>query len=257
MLHGFLGSGEDWLEVTGDLPAGVYAAAPDLPGHGRTGEVSEKPGFETVTAGVAELAGRVFADPPVLVGYSMGGRIALNAARRYPGRFAGLVVESATAGIKRESERDNRFAADIQIADRLRRAHGRDPDGFLRDWYNQPVFSTLTRKQIDGLIESRRHNNMAAAAAVLERLSQGRQPDLWPHLNELTLPVMVMAGANDPKYRRISEQMAAGIPGCSLCLIPEAGHITHMENRHAFVEALTGFLDRCGKQNNEGDHPWN
>jgi 2-succinyl-6-hydroxy-2,4-cyclohexadiene-1-carboxylate synthase len=242
LLHGFLGSGADWVEVMEGLPAGVYAAAPDLPGHGRTRANLEVLDFETLAGDLAEFAAREFNRPPVLAGYSMGGRIALHTALEYPESFAGLVLESATAGIEDVRDREKRIVADKDTADRLRRSETKT---FLHSWYDQPVFSTLNRKQIDTLIKNRININPSSAAEVLESLSQGEQPNLWPGLGELSLPTLVMAGAEDNKYRELAVRMASAIPENRLSIIPEAGHITHLENKNEFVGALKTFLDEC------------
>jgi 2-succinyl-6-hydroxy-2,4-cyclohexadiene-1-carboxylate synthase len=103
----------------------------------------------------------------------------------------------------------------------------------------------LNRKQIDTLIKNRININPSSAAEVLESLSQGEQPNLWPGLGELSLPTLVMAGAEDNKYRELAVRMASAIPENRLSIIPEAGHITHLENKTEFVGALKTFLDEC------------
>lgn len=242
LLHGFLGSGADWLDVMDDLETDCYAVAPDLPGHGRTGTDLEKLDFDGLAGDLSALAAEEFDRPPVIAGYSMGGRVALYTALQYPESFVGLVVESATAGIETDRDRRARIVKDRETA-RLLRDSGLK--SFLRGWYRQPVFSSLTPKQIENLTRSRIKNDPAAAAFVLERLSQGRQPCLWPRLDQLTLPTLLLAGAGDEKYRKLAGRMAEAVPDGRLSIIAESGHITHMENKQEFVEALIAFMKKC------------
>jgi 2-succinyl-6-hydroxy-2,4-cyclohexadiene-1-carboxylate synthase len=242
LLHGFLGSGADWLDVMDDLATNCYAVAPDLHGHGRTWTDLEKLDFDGLAGDLATLAAEEFDRPPIIAGYSMGGRIALYTALQHPEYFSGLVLESATAGIEKGQERRLRLTRDRDTARLLRNTGIKS---FLLGWYKQSVFSSLTPKQIENLATSRSDNDAATAAFVLERLSQGRQPSLWPRLGELKLPTLLLAGDRDKKYGALAARMASAIPDCRLSIISEAGHITHMENKREFVGVLKKFLNEC------------
>jgi 2-succinyl-6-hydroxy-2,4-cyclohexadiene-1-carboxylate synthase len=241
LLHGLMGEGADWEHVMEELPDSVHAAAPDLPGHGRTRAGAAGLGFDALARGLAGLAGTEFDRPCVIAGYSMGGRIALYAALRFPGRFAGLVIVSSTAGIEDPQARRDRIASDGKKARQLREA-GIGP--FVDSWYDQPVFESLSRAQAATLKKRRITNDPLSIAAALERFSQGQQPDLWPELPGLDIPVQVIAGERDRKYRALATRLARALPRGQAVFIAGAGHMPHVENRADFVKTLQAFLKR-------------
>ena len=85
LLHGFLGSGRDWHPLQTQLPGWIHSVAPDLPGHGSTQVDLEELDFDSLAAALAKLARTEFDRPPVLAGYSLGGRVALYTALAFPG----------------------------------------------------------------------------------------------------------------------------------------------------------------------------
>ncbi len=241
-LHGFMGSGRVWLPTMNQLAGQVFAIAPDLPGHGQTEADLELLDFDTLASDLLDLCDRHFDRPPVMVGYSLGGRVALYAALKYPDRFSALVLESSSAGIEAESERQQRLVQDMLTADRLRST---DMVSFLTEWYKQPLFAHLSRETVAGIIQKKSGGNRHHLAEVVVHLSPGRQPSLWDRLPQWTKPILIMAGALDTKYSQTAQRMAEYMPQAQLEIIPEAGHIVHLENNRAFVAALKSFLATC------------
>ncbi|MFM8530315.1 MAG: alpha/beta fold hydrolase, partial [Ilumatobacteraceae bacterium] len=132
LLHGFTQTGASWAPLLPHL-ATTPLIAPDLPGHGSAGQVRTD-----LTATADQLVDE-FANP-ILVGYSMGGRLALHAAIRQPAQVRGLVLIGATPGIADVDEREARRRSDAQLAD-----HVEDigVEAFLSEWLSQPLFATL------------------------------------------------------------------------------------------------------------------
>lgn len=240
-LHGFMERGDAWRATMRQLPAGVCAVAPDLPGHGRTTADLDRLDFETLSAAIIKLAKDSFASPPVLVGYSMGGRIALYTALASPADLSGLVLVSTTAGIGHSSERARRRRADQETADALRRD---DLQSFLRRWYEQPVFASLRNRPdlVDSLVRDKFDNDPLALAEIVTRLSPGRQPSLWDNLHRWDKPALIIAGRLDARYCEIARRMAARMKNARSEIIPGAGHIVHRENNKEFVSVLNFFL---------------
>ena len=242
LLHGFMGSGRVWLPTMNQLAGQIFAIAPDLPGHGQTEADLETLDFDTLSSDLLDLCDRHFDRPPVIVGYSLGGRAALYAALKYPDRFSALVLESSSAGIEIESERRQRSEQDRQTADRLRST---DMVSFLTEWYQQPLFASLARETVAGIIQKKSGGNRHHFAEAVVRLSPGRQPSLWNRLPDWTKPILILSGALDTKYSQIAQRMAEYMPQARLEIIPDAGHIVHLENNQAFVAALKSFLTTC------------
>ena len=129
-LHGFMGSSADWREVVSEIGERTFCIAVDLPGHGASlGLPPDSYTIEGATRAVIRTLEGLEVTRPVVAGYSMGGRLALYLALRYPERCAGLFLESASPGLERSSERAARRVADEPKAERLKSG---DFEAFLR-----------------------------------------------------------------------------------------------------------------------------
>jgi 2-succinyl-6-hydroxy-2,4-cyclohexadiene-1-carboxylate synthase len=237
-LHGFLGAQDDWAEVIGLIGEEHYCLAYDLPGHGASMVDEEAaytvPGCAALIA--ADLQRRALVTPQV-VGYSMGGRVALALALDYPAVAERFVMESASPGLLDAStaaarrERDARWAA---------RWLSEPIDAVLRDWYAQRVFEGIDADaaRYERMLQRRRRNRPEALARSVEGMSVGRQTPLWDRLPDLQRPVLVLAGERDRSYCVVAEQMAVRSPMVQTALVAEAGHNAHVEQPERFVRTL-------------------
>jgi 2-succinyl-6-hydroxy-2,4-cyclohexadiene-1-carboxylate synthase len=242
-LHGFMGSSADWQEVMAALGDRTFCIAPDLPGHGASlGLTTRTYTIEGSARAAINTLDELGVERPIVAGYSMGGRIALYLALRYPGRCAGLVLESASPGLESAGERAARHAADESKAKHLESG---DLEAFLRDWYRQPLFASLARDEqlLRRTIDARRRNDPEELARSLRGVGAGSQPSLWRELEVLGIPAMAVAGRLDEKYVRVSSRMASINPRIRSAVIPEAGHNVHAEAPAEYVALLRRFLD--------------
>ena len=245
-LHGFLGSSADWLPVAHRLRAAWRCVLVDLPGHGRA-QFPEQPELYALPgAAQAVLAG---AQQPVhLVGYSMGGRLALRLALQHPERFLSLTLISASPGLPLAAERAARRRADDALAAEL------EQDGlnaFLMAWYAQTLFGNLQRKPalLQRLLARRKENSATELARMLRGSSVGRQPSLWAQLKKLRLPVLLIAGQQDGKYVQLMRQMSVHILGAALHVVLGAGHAVVEEQPARVARALQLFLSGQSRRN--------
>ena len=243
-LHGFMGSGRDWLETVGALPDNRCILV-DLPGHGlSTGcpaSLYPMPRAARALVAVLDDAG---VEQCIPVGYSMGGRLALYLALTHPDRCRVLVVESGSPGLASEQERMSRRQWDDSKAAELEQ-HGLD--AFLENWYRQPLFHSIGRNEarFGALMDRRRHNDPAGLARSLRLMGTGSQPSLWPRLPAISLPWLAVAGELDSRYRKTMQDMVSLSENGRLVTIPDAGHNTHFENPEAFSRTLREFLASC------------
>jgi 2-succinyl-6-hydroxy-2,4-cyclohexadiene-1-carboxylate synthase len=242
-LHGFMGSSADWRDITATMRDHALCIALDLPGHGASlGLRPEAYTIEESARTVIHVLDKLEVQRPVMVGYSMGGRLALYLALRRPERCAGLFLESASPGLESQEERTARRASDEEKAKRL---ETEGFEAFLRDWYGQPLFASLARDRmlLQRTIEARRRNDPIELARSLRGMGTGSQPSLWGELQSLTVPALAVAGGLDEKYAAISSRMAAISPRIDSELVQGAGHNVHDEALAEYVTLLGNFLD--------------
>ena len=243
-LHGFMGSSTDWTETMSALESRFHCIAPNLPGHGGSLRLPY-PDSYTIEGASKELIGLLDArniSKAVIVGYSMGGRLALYLALRHPERCAALFLESASPGLETEPVREARRETDEKRALRLETG---DFESFLEDWYRQPLFASLARDEalLRRTIEARRRNDPAELAKSLRGIGTGRQPSMWDELPGLRVLTLAIAGELDEKYAEIARLMESLAPRIRTATIPDAGHNPHAENPKAYTKYLEGFLD--------------
>ena len=210
-LHGFAGTGRMWQAVDPSWQA------PDLPGHGAAAGVRPITFARCVEHVLAEASERF-----TLVGYSMGGRVALHVALTAPERVERLVLVATTAGIADPGERAIRRLDDEAFADEIER----EPiESFIARWSANPLFADDPPDAVEAWLADMRHNRPANLAAVLRGIGTGEMPSLWDRLGDLTMPAVVMAGERDTKFHAIGERLAAALPNAApLIVVPGAGH---------------------------------
>jgi 2-succinyl-6-hydroxy-2,4-cyclohexadiene-1-carboxylate synthase len=242
LLHGFMGSAAAWGEglVDGLTGAGLTPVLVDLPGHGREAERSDPSSF-TLEALLAHL-GRAGDWPTDVVGYSMGGRIALHFAAAFPDRVRRLVLESASPGLASEPERAARRAADEALAAELLSG---GTERFVDGWEARPLFES--RARLDALVRAgqralRLQSDPSALAAALRGFGTGALPSLWGRLPEVAAPTLLVVGALDGKFVEIAARMARAMPDARVVEVPHAGHTVHLERPDVWLAAVTDFL---------------
>lgn len=244
LLHGFTGSAESWQWLIPRLAREYRVLAVDLPGHGRTGSPRDwgRYGFSPLVEDLTLLLNRVGVGRCHLLGYSLGGRVALHLALAAPERIQTLILESSSPGIADPRERQARIRSDEALAERIERE---GIAGFTDFWERLPLWESQNRLPPALLSEQRRQrlaNDPAGLAGSLRALGTGRMDNLRPLLSGFDRPVLLIAGAEDAKYLGLSAEMAGLLPRSRRVVVPEAGHNVHLEAPAAFLRLLLDFL---------------
>lgn len=231
LLHGFTHTGASWEPVGAALAGRYRVVAPDIRGHGTAGDLEPV----TLEAVIGDIAA-VTEGPFTLGGYSMGGRIALHVALALgPERVRRLVLIGASPGLADPAERAARVAADEALAARV---EGMTIDVFEREWGATPVLAGQPEDVRAAVRADRLRNTPAGLARALRGLGTGALPPLWDRLGELTVPVTLVVGGRDEKFRAIADQMADALPASSLVVVEGAGHAVHLEAPAAVARAI-------------------
>lgn len=244
LMHGFSGSGETWQDIVAALSPGFRLICLDILGHGDSDkpETASRYRMPAIAADIIDLLDQLHITHANLLGYSMGGRLALYLALRYPERFSSLVLESASPGLADETERARRRQQDEALADRIE-AHG--IRWFVDFWEGLPLWasqSQLPSTVLQAQRNQRLSNDPRGLANSLRGMGAGAQPDLWQELPTLAIPALLVVGELDHKFRRINQAMTDSASSAELAVISSAGHNTHLENPTAFARVVRSFL---------------
>lgn len=238
-LHGLLGSQQDWQAVLDRLQnfPQIRPLTFDLPLHGASEHIACRDfahARELIHQTILQYIGN---QPFYLVGYSLGGRLALDYTLNTNNpQLKHTILEGTNIGLATDAERQARWQNDHQWAERFRN----EPIvKVLNDWYQQAVFTNLDQHKRSNLIEKRQNNNRSAVAAMLEATSLAKQNYFLPSLSETKSNITFFIGEDDQKFRKIASDNKLNHQ-----LIPNAGHNAHYENPESFTDALLVLIKK-------------
>jgi 2-succinyl-6-hydroxy-2,4-cyclohexadiene-1-carboxylate synthase len=236
-LHGFLGAGTDWKPFE--------AAWSEASGHPvRALDFFDKPlAAETPARWAAAFVRSLRnVDPdPIVVGYSLGGRLALHALLAEPTLFRAAVIVSSGLGVEGEEARQERRVRDDWWGARF---ESEPWDIVVGDWNRQPIFAGSPFPDERDEMEFDRD----ALATALRWWSPAVQKPLAPVLGTVTTPVLWVAGERDARYVDEARRAAAILPNCDLWIAPGAGHRVPWDAGEAFRDRVADFLREVGSQ---------
>jgi len=241
LIHGFAGSSHTWDAILPFLEPHFQLVLLDLPGHGTASFQPDISLLELCEA-ISKILVHGIPEPRFVCGYSMGGRIALHVALHWPDAMNKLAVIGASPGIENTEERTARCQSDLAFAAQIR-ANG--IEWFERYWSNLPLFATqkaLAPEVQDRLKRERLANHPEGLALALENWGTGEQEWLLPRLVEIPCPTLLISGARDDKFCKLSRQMAEVIPSSRRVDIPASGHAAHIEQPESVARELISFF---------------
>jgi 2-succinyl-6-hydroxy-2,4-cyclohexadiene-1-carboxylate synthase len=242
LLHGFTQSGRSWLEIISRMPDGWMWIVPDLRGHGETRTRPDAPcSMDACTRDLEMLWDHLGVARTHLVGYSMGGRLALHVAARRPERVLSLLTVGAHAGLE-EDAREGRRRGDEALAGRIEKE---GLEAFVNYWTGLPLFSGLERRGpafVAQVRAERMTNHVAGLACSLRGMGAGAMEPVWSDLARVTFPCTFVAGQLDHGYVNSARRLAATVPNARVEVVPRAGHTVHQERPEAFARLLAGHL---------------
>jgi len=244
LLHGFTGRTDCWSEITECLAKSHDTIAIDLVGHGASDipADSSRYDFNLALDDLAEICCKLEFARASWLGYSMGGRLALGLALRHPWLVTSLILESASPGIKDANERGARRRTDELLAAQIEHS---GIEMFVEEWESlsmwesQRLLPVATRQRQRAI---RLRNSSIGLAGTLRGMGVGAQPSYWHQLDQLSCPVLLIAGSLDAKFASIAAQMSQSIPKSELDVVPDAGHAVHFEQPVSYAERVSRFL---------------
>lgn len=231
-LHGFTQTKESWLPILESLSFSIEATLLDCPGHGESPAQGR-----TLLQTANDVAESMRSG--ILVGYSMGARIALHTALQFPDLVTGLVLISGTPGLRAESERNDRKSSDEALANHIENI---GVEKFIPEWLSNPMFQGLPTELAD--IPRRCSNSERGLADSLRFSGTGTQEPLWDRLESLAMPVLIVTGDKDEKFTQIAQEMAPLITQAEHHVMNNVGHTCHLEDVRQFCDVLENWFLR-------------
>jgi 2-succinyl-6-hydroxy-2,4-cyclohexadiene-1-carboxylate synthase len=225
-VPGFMQRGDAWAPVAELLPESYSSVLLDHERHTLDGRLEE------IVAATGE-------GPVALVGYSLGGRIALRAAVQHPERYSALVTVGAGAGIDdpgartARSEADERMAAWMEVA---------PIEEIVAIWERQPLFADQSDELVDRQREGRLSHDPRDLAVLMRTAGQGAMEPFWFALGRLDLPLLALSGVRDERYTAAARRVTREAPNATARVVEEAGHAAHLQQPAEVARLIGDFL---------------
>jgi len=239
LLHGFTLTGASWDELVAKMPAGWKWIAPDLRGHGAA--PTSPATMDDCAADLVALWDQLGIERSHVVGYSMGGRLALHVAVRLPERTRSLLTIGAHAGLDDEA-RATRRQADDKLAERIERE---GVESFVQHWESRPLFAGIKRRGpgfAAWLHRLRMGNQADGLAASLRGMGAGAMAPLWDELDAIDLPCTFVAGEDDAQFMRAAARLRHTVDRSRIRSVADCGHSVQFEQPDATASILADHL---------------
>jgi 2-succinyl-6-hydroxy-2,4-cyclohexadiene-1-carboxylate synthase len=246
LLHGFTGDGTTWNSFVKQWSHKRTCICIDIIGHGKTDSPEDinRYKIQSVVKDIKSILENLKLDVVDVLGYSMGGRLALSFAMEYPEKVRKLVLESSSPGLKTEEERNSRQIQDERLANQILE-HGIEE--FVHYWENIPLFSSqkeLPLQEQQMVREQRLQNSLVGLSNSLKGMGTGVQPSYWDKLSLFEIETLLVTGALDEKFCLIAEEMVASMKKAQWVKVDGCGHAIHVEHSEKFGTIVNGFLSR-------------
>jgi len=245
LIHGFLGTHHDFTPLITQLKATHTILSIDLPGHGQSIGLDDTCySYNNTAEKISQILNQENIQNATLLGYSMGGRIALQVAlkvaQRNPKRIKKLILESTHFGLT-ETEKEARREWENQIIQNIKE---NSLSEFLDQWYSQPLFGDIKEHHsYPNLLKNRLKQNKNELIKAFQGLSICNQPNFYPELVNFPCPIHYIVGEKDRKYKEIALKIKKeDHPQIQCDIIPNVSHNTHIENTTRFRSTLQEII---------------
>lgn len=239
-IHGFSGSSNSWNTIREGINKRSYAI--DIPGHGKSMFNDMKSDY-TLNDFVFEfflLLNHLNIDKINLCGYSMGGRLCLEFANKYPHKINSLILESTSQGIENIEQRSDRLESDIELSNEIENNYS----DFIKNWEKNSLFKKQKDRNLDDWMKQREirvnHDNFQLAKS-LNAFSLGRMSYYGDILHSFNFPVILISGNEDEKYLKIGHKAMRLNNNVKHFIVDESSHNTHLENPDLFINIINSL----------------
>jgi 2-succinyl-6-hydroxy-2,4-cyclohexadiene-1-carboxylate synthase len=238
-IHGFLGCPDDWLPVIQVFQHDYCIVALSLY---QLIESLEDVTFSSVCSSIRQELDRLNIKKPVLIGYSLGGRIAMEYARLYSDEISGLILESAHIGFQKDYVQEKQdYLATSQA--RCEDFESVDLKTFVSDWYQQPFFNITKMCLSSQQLLDKIRLPKTLLSRLLSRLTVLDQVYFGDYYHQLACPCVYISGQLDLKYSTMTKDLKS-FSGLSTYVLPHADHNVHVSQLNTYKKVMAIELKR-------------
>jgi len=240
-LHGFTGSSKSWDETRNNLNHSSIAL--DIPGHGKStfNNLDKEYTYKNLRSEIYLCLKKLNVSKVHLCGYSMGGRIAISLAQKYPSLIKSLILESSSLGISNSEEKNKRFEEDLTLSNNIINSI----DDFNKTWTKNKLFKHQKTRNNAAFIKQnliRKSHNSNQLSKSLLSFSKGTMPAFEESFALFDFPVYLINGHDDTKYIKINRDMMKIHKKSKQFIINNASHNVHLENNEFYIDTLYKIL---------------
>ncbi|WP_071393755.1 2-succinyl-6-hydroxy-2,4-cyclohexadiene-1-carboxylate synthase [Bacillus tuaregi] len=244
LLHGFTGDSTTWKPFLSQWSQEHQVITVDIIGHGKSASPIEVERYDiqSVAKDIKGILEHLGIEQANVLGYSMGGRLALSFSLLYPQFVYKLILESASPGLETKQEQDNRRIQDTNLSQFIRK---NGIERFVDYWENIPLFHTQKKLSLHMQQEIRKQrfeNSVIGLSNSLLGMGTGAQPSWWNRLQELKAETLLLTGEQDQKFCFIAEKMVKKMKHAKWQKFNECGHAIHVEQPEKFGTIVSVFL---------------
>ena len=244
LLHGFTGDSSTWTSFLPKWGQNYKVISIDIIGHGKTDspERIEKYHISEVTDQINKILDELKIPSVHLLGYSMGGRLAIAYYMKYPQTVKKLILESSSPGLRTEEERRERRIQDEALGNYILK-HGMEC--FINKWESIPLFKSQQRldESIKKKIRNQRlANHVIGLSNSLKGMGTGAQPSYWLEISKIAKKTLLITGELDQKFVQIAKNMTKMNELLTHISVKDAGHAIHVEKPEIFGTIVMEFL---------------
>ena len=233
-LHGFTGTGDSWKEIVSKLDR--FCIAPDIVGHGKSSfnDIDSDYTIDDWCDDLSQILDSLKVDRLNICGYSMGGRLAISFASKYPDRIERLILESTSLGIKDNNAKKERYQEDLKLCKLIESDYSK----FIRGWESSPLFLNQEERNKPAFLKQRKErlsHSPTQLSKALEVFSQGKIKSYEKEFSKFNFPILIINGSDDLKYTLAGEKMSEINKQATQDVVDNTNHNVHLESIDAFI----------------------
>jgi len=240
-LHGFSGSSDCWKNIRREINLPTIAI--DIPGHNKSYflNLNEDYNYKDFRTELFLILNEINVKKVHLLGYSMGGRLAISFTQKYPELVKSLILESSTLGLVSHDEKEIQIEKDNELLNIINNSM----TDFITHWSQNPLFLNQEKRNSEDfnkLNNNRLKHNKEQLSKSLSSFTKANMPAFIEAFATFDCPVFLINGKDDTKYIKINRDMMKIHKKAKQFIINNSSHNVHLENKKDFIDTINNIV---------------